>query len=347
MKFELNTEFSLKALREIVSIPSPSGYCKTILDHIETLSSGFGFQLERDNKGNGIVTIDGEDNSCCVGVITHVDTLGFMVRSVNSDGTLRITSLGGSIYATVDGEYCTIHTRDGRTYTGTVLCNSPAAHVFPDAYTKERKEENMMVRIDERVSSKESVNALGIANGDYITLEPKFEATKSGFIKSRYLDDKAGVSCALSLMEIFSREGIRPAHRLKLIFSTYEEVGFGGASVPRDISELIAIDMGCVGSDMSATEYDVSICAKDSSGPYDYKMTSKLIELAKSNDLHYAVDIYPLYSSDATAALKGGSDIRAALFSPAVSASHGMERTHIESIENTIKLAMLYLLDQN
>ena len=160
------------------------------------------------------------------------------------------------------------------------------------------------------------------------------------------MDDKAATACVLSVMEILKRENIKPAYKLKLIFSTYEEVGFGGSSIPSDIDELIAVDIGCIGSDLTCTEYDVSICAKDSSGPYDYGMTSKLIQLAKENDLKYSVDIYPLYSSDASAALKGGNDIKAALIAPGISASHGMERTHIESMENTIKLVMTYIMER-
>ena len=130
-----------------------------------------------------------------------------------------------------------------------------------------------------------------------------------------------------------------------MIISTYEEVGHGSSNIPENISELIAVDMGCIGDDLACSEYDVSICAKDSSGPYDYEIISKFIELAKSNDLNYAVDIYPFYGSDVSAALRGGNDIKGGLIGPGVHASHGMERSHKMAIDSTIKLILAYLQD--
>lgn len=342
---EINKEFTLKLLKEIIDIPSPTGYTKNVMLHIEKVVSEYGYKISSNKKGNRIIEIEGEDNSYCIGIPVHVDTLGAMVRSVNDDGTLKITSIGGNMYSTLDGEYCKIHTRSGKLYTGTILSTSPAAHVYPDSKTKERTEENMMVRIDEVVKNKEDVTKLEIGAGDFISVEPKFTATPSGYIKSRYLDDKAGTACALSVMEMFKRTGIKPKHKTKIIVSSYEEVGHGSSNIPADIDELVGIDMGCIGLDLSCTEQDVSICAKDSSGPYDYDMTNKLIELSKKHKLNYAVDIYPMYGSDVSASLEGGNDIRGALIGPGVHASHGMERTHIDGIVNTIKLIYAYLTE--
>lgn len=249
------------------------------------------------------------------------------------------------MYSTLDGEYCKIHTRTGKTYTGTMLSTSPAIHVYPDSKTKERTEDNMMVRLDEVVKNKEDVIKLEIGVGDFISIEPKFTVTSSGYIKSRYLDNKAGTACALSLMDLFNRMGSKPKHKVKIIISSYEEVGHGSSNIPNDIDELVGIDMGCIGLDLSCSEHDVSICAKDGSGPYDYDITNKLIELSKKYNLNYAVDIYPMYSSDVSASLRGGNDIKGALIGPGVHASHGMERTHIDGIANTIKLIYAYLTE--
>ena len=342
---KLNRDYTLRVLEEIINIPSPTGYCMNVVLHIEKISEELGYKSERNKKGNIIIEIAGEDNSYCVGIAVHVDTLGAMVRSVNKDGTIKITSLGGNMYATLDGEYCKIHTRKGKIYTGTVLSTSPAAHVYKDAETKERNEENMMVRLDEVVKNKEDVKALNIERGDFISIEPKFTITPSGYIKSRYLDNKAGTACALSLLELFKRLKTKPKNKVKIIVSTYEEVGHGCANIPEDIDELIGIDMGCIGLDLACTEQDVSICAKDSSGPYDYGIRSKLIQLAIDNKISYAVDIYPMYGSDVSAALRGGNNIKGGLIGPGVHASHGMERTHIDGIENTIKLIYSYLMD--
>lgn len=345
MNLKTNIDFTLKVLEEIVTVPSPTGYCKNVMQHIEKIAGSFGYNVSKNKKGNRIIEIEGVDNSYCIGIPVHVDTLGAMVRSINSDGTLKITTIGGNIFSTLDGEYCNIHTRNGKIYTGTMLSTSPSVHVYKDANDKARTEENMMVRLDEKVKTKEEVLKLEISVGDFISIEPKFTVTSSGYVKSRYLDDKAGTSCALSLMEMFNRLGTKPKNKVKIIVSSYEEVGHGCSSIPQDIDELLGIDMGCIGLDLSCTEEDVSICAKDSSGPYDYDITGKLIELAKKYNLKYAVDIYPMYGSDVSASLRGGNDIRGGLIGPGVHASHGMERTHKDGIENTIKLIYAYLTE--
>ena len=228
-------------------------------------------------------------------------------------------------------------------YSGTFLSTSPAAHVYEDSSSKKRDANNMEVRIDEVVSSKKDVEELGICPGDFVFIDPKTTITDSGFIKSRFIDDKGSVSALMGLLEVMSREKVTPKYTTKVFISTYEEVGHGSAYIPSDITEMIAVDMGCIGEDLGCTEYDVSICAKDSGGPYDYHMTTDLINLAKSNNLKYVVDIYPMYGSDVGAALRGGNDIRGALIGPGVHASHGMERTHYDALENTIKLLYLYL----
>ncbi|HBD63322.1 MAG TPA: aminopeptidase [Clostridiales bacterium] len=345
MNLDTNIEYTLKLLEEIINIPSPSGYCKNVMLHIENAAAEQGYKVSKNNKGNRIIEIEGEDSSRCIGIPVHVDTLGAMVRSVNTDGTIRITTIGGNMFSTLDGEYCKIHTRAGKIYTGTILSASPAAHVYPDAKERARNEENMMVRLDEVVKNEADVKKLEIGAGDFISVEPKFMITPSGFVKSRYLDNKAGTACALSVMEMFRRLGTKPKYTTKIIVSSYEEVGHGCSSIPEDISELVAIDMGCIGLDLSCTEQDVSICAKDSSGPYDYDITGRLIELAEKYELNYAVDVYPMYSSDVSASLKGGNDIRGGLIGSGVHASHGMERTHIKGIESTIKLMYAYLTE--
>lgn len=340
-----NKDNTLNILERIVNVPSPTGFCNDVLDEVEKIVAENGYKLERQQTGSAVITIDGEDNSYCIGIPVHVDTLGFMVRSVNSDGTLRITELGGNMYSTVDGEYCKIHTRQGKEFTGTILCTSPAVHVFPDARTKERIEENMMVRIDQVTYKKEETEALGIGNGDFVSVEPKYTVTESGYVKSRYLDDKAGVACALSLLEIFNRTKTKPKYRVKIIISIYEEIGHGCSWIPEDINELLGIDMGCIGLDLACNEEQVSICAKDRTGPYDFNMVNKLIDIAKEKKLGYVVDVYPFYGSDVSAAQSGGNKIRGALIGPGINASHGMERTHIRGIENTVRLIHGYVTE--
>lgn len=346
MKFTVNKDYILEMAKKILSYDSPSGYCYEVMDAIEDEARKWGYGFEKTRKGCGIITIPGKNHSQVIGLSAHVDTLGAMVRSITEEGTLKFTLVGGPIPPTLDSEYCRIRTREGKIYTGTFLSVSPAAHVYEDSKTKERTVDQMEIRIDEVIHSKKEVEALGIYAGDYIFIDPKTVVTESGFIKSRFIDDKGSVSALLGLMELFSREKIVPIYTTKLFISVYEEVGHGSSYIPQDITEMISVDMGCIGKDLNCSEYDVSICAKDSGGPYDYEMTTKLVNLAKKHELKYVVDIYPMYGSDVGAALHGGNDIRGALIGPGVHASHGMERTHYSALENTVKLLSYYLLEE-
>lgn len=338
---KLDTKYILKLAEEILQIPSPSGYSLDIIPRIKEEANKYNLKTEETKKGNLIISYDGLE-SYSVGLSVHVDTLGAMVRSISSNGMIKFTTIGGPIWPTLDGEYCTIRTRENKDFTGTFLSTSPAAHVFKDASTKARNPENMYVRLDEVVKSKEDVQKLGIEVGNFIFIDPKTTITTSGFVKSRFLDDKINVASIFGFIKYLRDNDITPKYNLKFIISTYEEVGHGAAFVP-ELDEMIAVDMGCIGDDLTCTEYDVSICPKDSSGPYDYELTNKLINHAKKENINHAVDIYPYYGSDVSAARRAGNDFKGALMGPGVHASHGMERTHIDGIEATIKLLISYL----
>lgn len=337
----MEKEYFISLTKQVFNIDSPSGYTKNIIKFLEEECEKYGYSYERTAKGNLIITVKGKTDYV-IGLSAHVDTLGAMVRSVNQNGTLSFTPIGGPILPTYDGEYCHVITRDGKVFSGTFLSNSPAVHVFKDARDLPRDADHMHVRLDEVVKSNEDVKKLGIGTGDFIAVDPKTTITESGFIKSRFLDDKISVVILFTLLKYYHDNKVTPEKTLKIIVSTYEEVGHGASYVPK-MDELIAVDMGCIGLDLNCSEYDVSICAKDSSGPYDFDITNALIAKAKENSLNYAVDIYPFYSSDVSAALKGGNNIKGGLIGPGVSASHGMERTHIEAIYNTFKLLISYI----
>ena len=341
-KGEKMKEYIMQMANKVLNIDSPTGYCQNVIDFARNEAEELGYKTSTNEKGNLLIYVNGKSDKT-IGICGHVDTLGLMVRSIKADGTLSFTNIGGPIIPTLDGEYCRILTRDNKVYTGTILSNHPAVHVYKEASSAKRECETMHVRIDEVVKNKEEVQALGISNGDYIAIDPKTTITDNGFIKSRFLDDKLSVACLFGMLKEIKDKNIIPNHNLIIIISTYEEVGHGSSHLPSSISELLAVDMGCIGDDLACTEYDVSICAKDSSGPYDYHLTSKLIDLAKTHELQYAVDIYPYYGSDVSAALRGGNDIKGALIGPGVHASHGMERTHIQAVENTMKLVLAYI----
>lgn len=336
-------EYILNGIEALVKIPSPSGFTKEVMAYVKEEANGFGYETEQIQKGGLIITIPGRSKET-VGLSAHVDTLGAMVRSIGGDGTLALTLVGGFTMHSIEGSYCKIHSRDGRIYTGTILAKSPSVHAYDDAKTMDRNDRNMAVRIDECVHSKEDVMALGIQCGDYISFDPQFALTTSGFVKSRHLDDKASVAVLLGLLKELSELKLVPNRTIKILISNNEEVGFGSSWLPKDITEFIAVDMGVIGDDLNGSEYTVSICAKDSSGPYDYDLTNQLIELSKANDIQYVIDIFPHYGSDVSAALRGGNDIRGALIGQGIHASHGMERTHQDGLMNTWKLVKAYAL---
>ena len=322
--------FITDQLKALTSIPSPSGFTKEVAQYLVSTLEEMGFTPERSRKGNVCVTIGGEGSPLILAA--HVDTLGAMVRSIKRNGRLRPTTLGGHQWCTAD---------DGKVYTGVVLNKEPSAHVADQKV--EATEENMEILLDENVSTEKDVKELGIQVGDIIAMDPRTVVTPSGYIKSRFLDDKLSAAILLGIAKEVAEKTITLNRKVSLLFTVYEEVGHGGSSIPADTEEMICVDMGCVGDDLGCTERMVSICAKDSGGPYNYDLVTELSELAKANGLDYAIDVYPHYGSDVEASLRGGFDIRHGLIGPGVYASHNYERSHIDGVRNTIALLKAYL----
>jgi len=339
-----NLDYTKRILEKLLNVPSPSGYCNNIVEVLGEEVKALGFDYELTEKGNGLVMIKAEDDTEGGLLVTaHLDTLGAMVRSIKDNGKIRMTCVGGFTMNSIEGEYCKVHTRDGKVITGTILNTSSSVHVYEDARTQERSEDVMEIRLDKDVSSKEDVEALGIMVGDFVSFDPRAVFTEDGFIKSRHLDDKAGVATIMGALAFIKENNIKLPRTTLFMFSTYEEVGHGSSYIPEGIDTLLAIDMGAIGDDLSCTEKDVSICVKDSSGPYDYNMVGKLIEIAKEQKLDYALDVYPRYGSDASAALRGGHNIKTALIGPGIHASHTMERTHENALLGSLNLLIGFL----
>ncbi len=322
---------------------SPTGYTHHAIDLIAGWLTEMGYESHRHNKGTLEVVVPGRDTSKTVATSAHVDTLGMMVRSIKANGYLALTKIGGPITPTLDGEYCQVVTRDGKCYTGTILSTSPAIHVYPNASSEARDVDHLEVRLDEEVFSEEDTRKLGIENGDFVFIDPKFTLTASGFLKSRFIDDKGSVLVLLMILRHLKESGETLKHPTHFYFVVHEEVGHGASCTDRGIDEFVTCDMGCVGMDLAGNEFAVSICAKDSGGPYDYELTSRLISLAKELDIPHTVDIFPFYGSDIGAAWHAGVDCKGALIGPGVCASHGMERTHQKALSATLSLLYAYL----
>jgi putative aminopeptidase FrvX len=312
---------------------------------IEKMAAELGYGVSYDNKDSAYIKLEGEDTSKTVLISAHLDTLGLMVRRINGDGTILIRRLGGGNIASMEGENVTVHTRDGREYSGVFMCKYHSVHVFSEAHTAERNEDRMIVLLDEPVSSRADVEALGIQNGDVISLDPRPQITQNGYVKSRYIDDKGAVACCFAVLKYLKDNALKPKYNTVFMFPYYEEIGLGGTYIPEGVDEMIAIDIGLIGPDCNGNERSVSICAKDASHVYDYELTGRLIEYAKKSDCKYAVDLFFRYGSDAGAARRAGNNVRAGLFGMAVYGSHGMERTHKDGLAATANLALAYLLD--
>ena len=334
--------YALQYMQTLLSIPSPTGFTRQATDYVMDTLFFLGFSPRRTRKGAVLCELGGEGHGLLLSA--HVDTLGAMVRSIKPNGRIRYTHIGGWQDATVETENCLLHTRDGRTYPGTVQSTKASQHVFPGMGKEPREEETLEIVLDEMVHSAEDVRALGIETGCFISWDPRTTLTPSGFLKSRHLDDKASAGMLLALARMVSEGKAKLTRRVAILFTVYEEVGHGASmALPEGIEDILAVDMGCVGDDLACDETMVSICVKDSSGPYDYSMTGELVALAKEMKLRYAADVYPSYGSDAGAALRAGNDVRHALIGPGVFASHGYERTHVLGIENTCKLILGYV----
>jgi putative aminopeptidase FrvX len=342
-----NTEETMKLLTNLVSIPSPSGNTNEVITYVEKYLTELQVKTRRNRKGGLIATIEGIDSSRHRMLTAHVDTLGAMVKEIKANGRLRIDLIGGFKYNSIEGEYCQIETSSGKKYTGTILMHQTSVHVYKDAGKAERNQENMEIRIDEKVHSAEEVRALGIEVGDFVSFDPRVEVTPSGYIKSRHLDDKASVAVLLQLIKQIKEEKIILPYTTHFLISNNEEIGYGGNSnITSETVEYLAVDMGAMGDGQSTDEYTVSICVKDASGPYHYGLRKALVQLAETNNIGYKLDIYPYYGSDASAAIRSGHDIVHGLIGPGIDSSHAFERTHQTSLENTAKLLYHYVQSQ-
>lgn len=335
-------EYVLNQLKNLLAIPSPSGFTQEAAKYTFNEFANLGFAPVLTRKNGVIVCLGGEGNAALI--CAHIDTLGAMVHEVKSNGRLKITRVGGIPFSNIDGENCRVFTRDGKAYDGTFQLNNPSVHVNTSYAETKRDADNMEVVIDEKVASKDETLALGISVGNYVCFDPRTTVTESGFLKSRFLDDKLSVAILLQLARAISQNKIKLSRKVYVYITGYEEVGHGASSsLPKDVCDIIAVDMGCVGEGLSCTEHQVSICAKDSAGPSDYYLTSELINLAKANKLDYAVDIYPSYGSDVDEALRAGLEARHCVIGPGVYASHGYERSHVDGVKNTLELLKAYV----
>ena len=341
---KLYADYAWEKTAQLLAIDSPSGYTAKAAAWVKEAFEKLGFDARITTKGGVLVDLGGENTEDALLLEAHADTLGGMVAEIKGNGRLRLTSLGGMNPNTGEAENVWVYTRSGKVIDGTLqLCNA-SVHVNGSYSDTKRSWDTMEVVLDEDVSSAADTRKLGIEVGDMVCFEPRTRKTASGYLKSRFLDDKLSVGILLGFAKYLADNGIVPARKVYVHVTVYEEVGHGGsASVPAGVTEAISVDMGCVGNGLGCTEKMVSICAKDSGGPYSYEVVGKLIDAAKKTNADYAVDVYPFYGSDVEATLRSGVDIRHGLIGAGVYASHGYERSHIDGVYNSLKVLCGYL----
>ena len=343
-RFEISTDYLKTVLVDLLNTPSPTGDTEWAVTFVENEFGSLGVRTRRTAKGALLVDLDGLRNDRPRALTAHVDTLGAIVRQIKPNGRLRLSALNGVNWATLDSEGVLIATRSGRQIRGSLVLANGATHVNKDAGRTERSEDSLEVRLDERTSSAEETRLLGVEVGDFVYFDTRTETSPSGFVRSRFLDDKACVACLLGAVKALVEAGVTPAQRTTLLISNFEEVGHGGMDgVPADLQEMIVLDMACVGEGLAGSEYHCSICVKDSSGPYSKRLTDKLRDLAERNGIDLRPDVYPYYGSDGSAYWRSGGTAEVALIGPGVDTSHGYERTHLDALHETAQLVAEYL----
>ena len=345
------TDYMVEQAVKVLSIDSPTGFTARAAEYVMGEYRRLGYDPVLTTKGGILVCVNegngqasGKPEEAPILLQAHMDTLGGMVCSINEKGRLTLSPLGGMNPNNGEAENCRVYTRSGKVYSGTFQMKNASIHVNGSYNTTARSYDVMEVVLDELVESKADALALGILPGDIVAFDPRTVVTESGFIKSRFLDDKLSVGILLGYARHLKESEARPARKIYQHITVFEEVGHGGAgSVPADVTEILAVDMGCVGDGLDCKETQVSICAKDSGGPYHYDVVTGLVNAAQKADLDFAVDVYPHYGSDAEAALRAGYDCRHGLIGSGVYASHGYERSHKKGVENTLGLLISYL----
>ena len=344
MDFGAYGKYIIDETLALLAIDSPSGMTAKAAEHVVARFEALGYKAERTRKDGVLVCLGGRNMDDAILLEAHMDTLGGMVAQIKGNGRLKIANIGGLNANNVETETCRVYTKGGAVIEGTAqLCNA-STHVNGDYGKKERTFDTIEIVLDEDVNSAEDVKRLGIRNGDFVCFEPRAVVTKSGYIKSRFLDDKLSVGIVLGYAKYLKEENVVPERGVWVHVTSFEEVGHGGScNVPQGVTEGISVDMGCVGEGLECTERMVSICAKDSGGPYHYDVVRGLIAAAEKMDAPYAVDVYPYYGSDVEATLRAGHDIRHGLIGSGVYASHGYERSHVDGALATLKVLIGYI----
>jgi putative aminopeptidase FrvX len=334
-------------LVDLLNIASPTGFAEPAIAFVEKELSRYSqLQLTRTRKGALVVKWKIESNLPPVALTAHVDTLGAVVKEIKPDGRLKLSRIGGIQWPTVETEGVWIFTSKGEKIRGSVLIETASGHIYSAAGSQTpRDDAHLEVRLDARTTSIAETRALGIDVGDCVAFDPRVEVT-NGFIRSRFLDDKACVANIVAAIKGLADSNQSPTRTVYFLISNYEEVGHGAAAgIPSEVAELIAVDMAVVGKGQNSDEFHATLCIKDSGGVYHEGLNKKMRALAEKFEIPYKTDVYPFYSSDGEAFWNAGGDVALSLIGPGIDASHNYERAHIDGLTATTNWIMAYLLE--
>ena len=347
-ELQLNIDKQVDFLVQLLNIPSPTGYHVEAIPFIRKAFDDLNvpdLTIHETNKGALILTWKGESSDKPRGLTAHTDTLGLMVKDIKGNGRLKVTQLGGLTLSGAEYENVTVRTHDNKRIRGTFIHHNPSSHVNASINKSERSLKSMEIRLDAKVSSAKEVEELGIGVGDFVFLDPRVEVVDTGFIRSRFLDNKAGVANIYGSIMALHEAGLKPKQDTTFMISNYEEVGHGGAyGFPDNLAELVTIDMAAIGDGQTSDEFSVTICVKDGGGPYHFDLNNHLRALCDTHKIDYKVDIYVYYASDGTAYWRSGGGAKVALIGPGVASSHAYERTHKDALRHSTHLIARYLL---
>ena len=341
--FRFDEEYCLDTFRRLLDADSTTGMYEKAEEAAASILEELEVPYRRTRKGGIIADLGGEGDTLCV--TAHLDDIGLMVRSINLDGTLKVCPVGGLYPFYCITENVRLYTVSGKTLTGTVCRNPSSVHVGGPAVKEAPMDftTNICVVLDEDVRSDKDAVALGVGPGDIIALEPRMTVS-NGYIKSRFIDDKACAAVLLTLMREMKRAGTVPKRHVIAYFSVYEEIGHGTSYLPEGVTDILSVDIAPTGPEQTSDEHKVSIFAKDSRYPYHRGFLKELTEAAEMGGADYAVDVFtPNYGSDGDVSLLAGYDIRHAAIGPGTANSHGYERTHIDGLRNTFLLLSAYI----
>lgn len=343
---EIDLEWMVDILFDLVRIPSPSGRTDAVIQYIGDIVDGLGFDMELTRQGALLIDLPGETETIDRGVVVHADTIGCMVSALKDSGRLSVVPVGTFSARFAEGARVQIVTEHPDVvYSGTILPLKASGHAFDDEVdTQPVGWDQVEVRVDEAVHSREDLEELGIEIGNTVALQAGPTRTKSGFLNSRHLDGKAGVAIALAVAKAVRDGSVTLPHRTSIMVTIFEEVGHGAsAGLPDGIAELVSIDNAVCAPGQASTETGATIPLLDMHGPFDYHLTRKLLTLGKAHGLEVIRDVFKHYRSDVAAALEAGAGARSALIAFGLDASHGWERTHVDSLMACAKLLSLWL----